>query len=97
MSVEEHNLKRKTNAQQGYTLYLNRNEVLDCYDAAHAGICDAMMANSPLNVRHSITGIVPVANAKLVNYKGMVYLVSLVDIGPNTEILYRYGTVYRDY
>ena len=97
ISVEEHNAKRQLKLQQGYTLYLPHGLVLDCFESGQDGRCLAMMANSPRKLMHSITGLRAKANAKLVLVGNVAYLKSLVNIPRNTEILYSYGTIYRDY
>ena len=102
--MEDYNIRRKSGYydRQGYTLYLSKSKVYDCYEAARNGKCIAMMANSPRNLIHAGTGEGALPNAKLILRQGhqqtINYLVSLSeDIPANTEILYFYASGYRDY
>ena len=101
ITVEEHNLRRARNFQQGYSVYLNKDLVLDCYKTAHKVDSDpvglAMMANSPRNLVNRVTGEKAKKNAKLVVNQGAIYLVSLRDIPPDTEMFYPYGAGYSHY
>jgi len=89
------------NYQQGYSLYQSKTQVLDCYEAAHNkesdNYCIAMMANCPRKLVHSDTGDRACANAKLIVNQGVIYLISLCEIFPHTEIFYHYGAGYRHY
>jgi hypothetical protein len=84
-------------------IYLRKNTVLDCYLKCSQGKCLASKANSPNRLKNIATGIKASANAKLVvrkihgtrHYKA--YLQATKLIPANTEILWRYGSIYTLY
>ena len=88
-SNEEFN-QRTTEGKGGYGIKVNKSTVLDCYDEAKATVCMASMGNSPLHLFGA-----PKENATLVIKGDRAYLVSLDIIYPHTEILYKYGSIFK--
>jgi len=90
-SIEEYK-QRQNEGKGGYAVKVNISTVLDCYDEAKNFVCMASFGNSPLHLVGS-----PKENATLVIKINTAYLVSLETIYPHTEILYKYGSTYRDF
>jgi hypothetical protein len=74
----------------GYSIHLNKDCVLDCYDSVN---CKCSMANSPKGVSVDNIGTVVISNASLhvdTNRCGCVYLFADCDIKMNSEIYFDY-------
>ena len=89
---------RRKQGKGRYALYATSNRVYDCYEAAMQGKCLASKCNSPLNLVHSITRGVAVANSKYIfdTKQKLAKLKSGNSVIPaNTEIMYSYGRTYK--
>jgi hypothetical protein len=86
-SLKEYNKDiQSEQVEKGYAVGLNKDTVLDCYEACKNNKCFASFANSTKGIQQQ-------SNSKLiVNHKSnQVSLLSIKNIPANTEILYYYS------
>lgn len=90
---------RRDQGKGSYAVGIQGNKVLDCYDKCLTGRdrCLESKANNSKKLIHSTTRENATKNARITVHHGMVTLKSLdKGIQANTEIMYSYGSRYKD-
>jgi hypothetical protein len=91
---EEYNLREQVGLG-GYAVYINAACVLDCQPFLN--VCKASFANSPYKCINNISRVEVVANTKFSydSIRRKARLIAIVEIPPDTEILWLYSPHYR--